>query len=168
MLGLGLPAAAIGLDICRIPRIKKNLTSPMAARFVRRILTPQEIEMPHTWRYIGYLFSPSEKPKSTSAEKAAEFMAGRFAAKEAVIKAYHLRKLSFHDIVVTYQGYLPTASDKETPSDSPEAGDDSTAQGSGGPPVAIIQSDEAHEKAYARLSISHDGEYAAAVCLTTP
>lgn len=67
----------------------------------------------------------------------------RFAAKEAAIKAHPHRALTWHDITITAQ-----------PSAHP---------GRRGAPVAIIRGrDEDHE---ALVSISHDGEYATAVCL---
>ncbi|RYP89417.1 hypothetical protein DL770_004387 [Monosporascus sp. CRB-9-2] len=36
---------------------------------------------------------------------------------------------------------------------------------SSGPPVALIQGDDRYEDCYASISISHDGQYATAVCL---
>lgn len=36
---------------------------------------------------------------------------------------------------------------------------------SSGPPVALIKGDDYYEDCYASVSISHDGDYATAVCL---
>lgn len=153
--------------------------------------------MPYTLNILKCVFVPSENQQSPdlrvpSMQRAAEFMAGRFvvpllgpgldqgslhmfdtrfAAKEAVVKAYSFRKLTFHDIVVTYEGHLSTPSENETLNSS-RTEQESTSQDPPnekprqGPPVAIIKGDGVHENVYARLSISHDGEYATAMCLT--
>lgn len=69
----------------------------------------------------------------------------RFAAKEAAIKAHPLRALTWHDITITTQA--------------------SAHPDRKGAPVAIISGeDDDHE---ALISISHDGDYATAVCLGT-
>ncbi|KAI1817844.1 hypothetical protein GGS20DRAFT_531047 [Poronia punctata] len=68
-------------------------------------------------------------------------MAGRFAAKEAVIKAHPYRRLTFRRIIISSRG---------------------------GPLVAVVKNDdgvEEEEEVEASVSISHDGEYASAVCL---
>ncbi|PMD16473.1 hypothetical protein NA56DRAFT_310841 [Hyaloscypha hepaticicola] len=80
--------------------------------------------------------------------RAAEFLAGRFAAKEAAIKAHHNRKLTYHSIAI----HRPPGTD--------------SSEGSQ-PPVAIIlpESGKWEEGQEARISISHDGDYATAVCL---
>ncbi|XXG98112.1 transcription factor, contains a PHD finger motif [Hypoxylon texense] len=181
MLSRALPPISVGIDICRISRIYKNLTSPLATKFVTRILAPEELETPFTRGILKCVFTPSRSPppqhfedamdlrKDPRMKKAAEFMAGRFAAKEAVIKAYSLRKLSFYDIVVTYQNHIPALLENETPSDASHEKQESPSQGqpkeSAGPPVAIIKGNNTSENTYARLSISHDGDYATAVCL---
>lgn len=71
-------------------------------------------------------------------------MGGRFAAKEAAMKAHEHRRLGWHDIVIERRR------------------DD----GSSGPPVARIKADEAGvDDESALVSISHDGDYATAVCI---
>lgn len=71
----------------------------------------------------------------------------RFAAKEAAIKAHSHRRLTFHDVVIERRGR------------------DEERLGSG-PPVARIKGGEGEEEdASAMISISHDGEYATAVCM---
>ncbi|PSS05289.1 hypothetical protein BD289DRAFT_4637 [Coniella lustricola] len=79
---------------------------------------------------------------------AATFMAGRFAAKEAVIKAHPHRALTWQDITIRSQASASSGIDP----------------GRRGAPVAIIHG-EGDEDYEALLSISHDGEYATAVCL---
>jgi holo-[acyl-carrier protein] synthase len=60
----------IGMDILEISRIARILDKPMADRFLRRILTPAELDL-----------------AGKKQARLAEFAAGRFAAKEAVAKA---------------------------------------------------------------------------------
>lgn len=72
----------------------------------------------------------------------------RFAVKEAVIKAHPHLKLTFHDIVI--QKKLIT-SDGATTLES-------------GAPIAIINAGEGRSQE-AKVSISHDGEFATAVCI---
>lgn len=74
---------------------------------------------------------------------AATFMAGRFAAKEAVIKAHPQKNLTWHGITISHQA--STHADRK------------------GAPAAIIRG--ANEDYEALISISHDGDYATAVCL---
>jgi holo-[acyl-carrier protein] synthase len=71
----------------------------------------------------------------------------RFAAKEAAIKAHSHRRLTFHDIVIERRGR------------------EEERLGSG-PPVARIKAgDGVDEDTSAMISISHDGDYATAVCM---
>ncbi|KAI1774925.1 hypothetical protein F4818DRAFT_55752 [Hypoxylon cercidicola] len=179
MLGR-LPPMGIGIDICRISRVYKNLTNPMGPKLVRRILSPEEQTVPYTLNILKCVFTPpqnlqsqdSKDPKDPRMRKAAEFLAGRFAAKEAAIKAYSLRKLSYHDIIVTYQDHLSSPSADETISNSSQTEQESTLEDqpkektSAGPPIAIFKGDGFSDNVYARLSISHDGDYATAMCLT--
>ncbi|MFD2923212.1 holo-ACP synthase [Halobacillus naozhouensis] len=74
----------IGIDIVEIDRIKQSIKRN--ARFVQRILTRNEQERYH----------------QLTKHRGAEFLAGRFAAKEAFSKAVGtgLGKLSFQDIEV--------------------------------------------------------------------
>jgi holo-[acyl-carrier protein] synthase len=72
----------------------------------------------------------------------------RFAVKEAVIKAHPSRKLTFHDIVVL--------NDQEK---------DGEARLGSGPPRAYVQGKEGKPDQEVRVSISHDGNYATAVCM---
>lgn len=67
----------------------------------------------------------------------------RFAAKEAVIKAHPQRNLTWHGITISHQA--STHADRK------------------GAPAAIIKG--THKDYEALVSISHDGDYATAVCL---
>lgn len=69
-------------------------------------------------------------------------MLGRFAAKEAAIKAHRHRRLTFHDIELQHAG-----------------------AGSAPPSARIKGESDAEEDASALISISHDGDYATAVCV---
>jgi holo-[acyl-carrier protein] synthase len=60
----------VGMDMLEISRLKKILDGKAAVRFLERILTPAERELAHTRK-----------------SRLSEFIAGRFAAKEAVVKA---------------------------------------------------------------------------------
>ncbi|MFD0696841.1 holo-ACP synthase [Paenibacillus sp. GCM10027628] len=76
----------IGTDLVEIARMRKMLEGTTAARFLERILTPQERGLAEQRR--GRL---------------AEFAAGRFAAKEAIVKAVGCgigKQVGFQDIEV--------------------------------------------------------------------
>lgn len=70
----------------------------------------------------------------------------RFAAKEAAIKAHHCRRLTYQSIAI------------HRPPDTEEGSK---------PPVAVIlpENGEWEEGQEVKISISHDGNYATAVCL---
>ncbi|CAN8102962.1 unnamed protein product [Discula destructiva] len=166
---------ALGTDICHVARIRRILSSSSGHRFVKRILNDNERAHPK----IQWLFksatqangspkyektseldpvssakmlaeeasddpSPLQSgPGSQDIQVAAAFMAGRFSAKEAVIKAHPHRALTWHDITIQRQA--------------------SAHPRRKGAPVAIIRGqDEDHE---ALISISHEEDYATAVCL---
>ncbi|KAB5577833.1 4'-phosphopantetheinyl transferase superfamily [Coniochaeta sp. 2T2.1] len=140
----------LGTDICRIPRMRKLLSGHNAKSLIRRVLTEEER------RAASALLEPymSDNPPPTPVPQTAthveeggirkvapntkveNFMAGRFAAKEAVMKASDDR-LSWHDIEIRK---------KES-----------------GKPFAVIRSDAGWREAL--LSISHDGDYATATCI---
>ncbi|RYP40538.1 hypothetical protein DL767_001667 [Monosporascus sp. MG133] len=116
--------------------------------------------------------------------EAAQFMAGRFAAKEAAIKAHPHRRLTLQSVsIMRYGGEATPESDappdyhhhhhrrqgKREHSEAQPARDrllrDPEDSLSSGPPVALIKGDDRYEDCYASISISHDGQYATAVCL---
>jgi holo-[acyl-carrier protein] synthase len=79
--------AGIGLDIVEIKRIENLLHRQTT--FAQRVLTANELE----------IF------QSLSPKRQSEYLAGRFAAKEAFSKAYGTgigTELSFHDIEIQY------------------------------------------------------------------
>lgn len=163
----------VGTDICQISRIYRILSSTRARRFVNRILAPEELACNDTRLHVLNRTSKvlrDGKPAGASSIvatlkegqqlheelaardpdlwKCSAFIAGRFAAKEAAIKAHSHRQLTFHDVVIERRAV------------------EGERLGSG-PPVARIkspkESDEADDSAI--ISISHDGDYATAVCL---
>lgn len=79
----------------------------------------------------------------------------RFAAKEAAFKAHPHLHLGFHDIVI-----LPSSDADELTGEVALTGLASAA------PVALIRGDgEGTRDQMAKVSISHDGEYATAMCI---
>ncbi|KAL1876498.1 hypothetical protein Daus18300_002742 [Diaporthe australafricana] len=166
-------ALSLGTDICHVIRIRKILESSRGTRFVQRILNEEERGHPklrcilndrpctngakvlgshdqttnhHTGVTAAHENIPSLLRAGPSLEElqlAATFMAGRFAAKEAVIKAHPQRNLTWHGITISHQA--STHADRK------------------GAPAAIIRG--TNEDYEALISISHDGEYATAVCL---
>jgi phosphopantetheine--protein transferase-like protein len=88
-------------------------------------------------------------------ERASKFLAGRWAAKEAVVKACSWRRLMFDEIMVLKeQGgkrvHGVILDEREVRREDHEGSEDVQAEPAG----QVVQ-----------LSISHDGEYATAVCL---
>lgn len=76
----------IGTDVLDIARVKKILSQPAGERFVHRVLAKEERKLAKERK--GRLH---------------EFVAGRFAAKEAVVKALGCgigKKVGFHDMVI--------------------------------------------------------------------
>ncbi|KAH8709987.1 hypothetical protein GQ44DRAFT_454371 [Phaeosphaeriaceae sp. PMI808] len=77
----------VGTDICSIARVKNLLAQqskglPQVDRFLRRVLTPPERV------YFWHRFGP--RPEIfTKLDSVSEFLAGRFAAKEAIRKGCH-------------------------------------------------------------------------------
>jgi holo-[acyl-carrier protein] synthase len=80
----------IGTDLVEIARMRKALEQSTGTRFLERILTPREREL-------------ASKRKG----RLAEFAAGRFAAKEAVVKALGCgigKQIGFQDVEVLPSG----------------------------------------------------------------
>ncbi|KAI1735398.1 hypothetical protein F4680DRAFT_309017 [Xylaria scruposa] len=168
----------IGNDICRLARISRILQSRVGPRFVHRILRTEEIQHATTARILRCILEQSAQgsqdaqsiPKGVaeardtrSFTRAVEFMAGRFAAKEAVIKAHPHRRLTFQRIAILRVTISPEGSVFET---SRELGPRPNETSQGGPLVACIKADESGQRdMYASVSISHDTDYATAVCL---
>jgi holo-[acyl-carrier protein] synthase len=163
---------SIGTDICHIPRIAALLQKD-GLRFVRRVLHERELKAydvkitaaleklrDDTSRDAGGMLRDFRKEggqdSGTEASSFEAWMAGRWAVKEAAIKAYGWRRLYLRDVVVL-EGKA-------------------RADGGRGAPVAFVApvkdakdarevdgEDEIWEEV--KVSISHDGEFATAVCM---
>lgn len=75
-----------GIDIVEIARIRKLLDATVGSRFLQRVLTEEERRLAHG-----------------NERRIAEFTAGRFAAKEAVVKALGCgigQEVGFQDISI--------------------------------------------------------------------
>ncbi|MDO3680594.1 holo-ACP synthase [Paenibacillus ehimensis] len=80
----------IGTDVLEIERMRKILGQPSGKRFLERVLTPAEREL-----------------AAVRGGRLAEFAAGRFAAKEAVVKALGCgigKEVGFQDMEVLPDG----------------------------------------------------------------
>ncbi|MNI33541.1 Holo-[acyl-carrier-protein] synthase [compost metagenome] len=76
----------VGIDLVEIERMRKTLGQPTGSRFLERILTPKEQEL-------------AQQKKG----RLAEYAAGRFAAKEAIVKALGCgigKQVGFQDVEV--------------------------------------------------------------------
>ncbi|KAK3115633.1 hypothetical protein LTR53_004840 [Teratosphaeriaceae sp. CCFEE 6253] len=104
-------ALNIGTDIVHADRIRRiitkgnnGLSSPSRLeRFLNRLLSWREQQL--FWKHHGTL----ENVQGESLKKATEYLAGRWAAKEAAIKAVRYRRLSFLDVQI-----LPSRPDLKT------------------------------------------------------
>jgi holo-[acyl-carrier protein] synthase len=77
----------VGLDVVELERIEKILKQPSGKRFAEKVLTAKEGER---WASLPF-------------RRSLEFIAGRFAAKEAVVKAFGCGiglLAGFHDIEI--------------------------------------------------------------------
>lgn len=106
-------------------------------------------------------------------ETVATHLAGRWAAKEAAIKAVRHRRLSFMDVeILRYRamggsgGVFALIRDESgSPKDSSSDGCTNSAE----PDATSKPLEQVYgelEGQIARISISHDGDYATAVCMT--
>ncbi|KAK5163224.1 uncharacterized protein LTR77_010810 [Saxophila tyrrhenica] len=205
----------IGTDVAHVSRIKNLLVKDAAqpknlVGFLKRVLTRRE--RVQFWSRYGSF--DLQDPKAARAVH--QFLAGRFAAKEAAIKAISQRRLSFHDVVIRTplfgepmsavildktsaddrpikhevellqkakpinpatqekrHGLSPLAFENAWP--SKQSTTESTQQAA--VPEAPCRDEEAADVeeatedevellgTVAKLSISHDGDYATAVCL---
>ncbi|KAL0944432.1 holo-acyl-carrier-protein synthase [Colletotrichum truncatum] len=150
----------IGTDICQVSRIYRLLASDRGTRFLQRVFTQDERalvpadSMKGSPQTLAANFQNGDfealKKHNPTLWKKATYVAGRFAAKEATFKAHPFRRLSFHDITIVRKALVEG---KENPNGS-------------GPPVAVLRSErEGEPDQTAMVSISHDGDYATAVCL---
>ncbi|KAK5129940.1 hypothetical protein LTR08_002700 [Meristemomyces frigidus] len=195
---------SIGTDIASISRVRQLLMGNEAstpdtrlARYMRRFLTHREQRQ--FWDRFG---TSGSLHRCTETDDPVRYLTGRWAAKEAVVKAVHWRRLSFKHIQilqrrsgVTGGGPLyalildkPASSLGGALDAQPGRGDRAEEQGVVDPEDGAELDDEIARPAHAprqdtaeftpaeeqddeiagqvaQVSISHDGEYATAVCL---
>ncbi|KAK4629572.1 hypothetical protein CLAFUW4_08449 [Fulvia fulva] len=166
-------ALGIGTDICCISRIRELITKkPQNASllpFVKKVLTIREQDdFFHRFRHVAMATNGDLTPIT-------RYLAGRWAAKEAVIKAVGHRRLTLRDVEIfqkpvdEHEGLgvyalicdeVHRKSHSEASAPSPSVAD--TPRGDGLPSRLIFHKLDGQ---IAKVSISHDGDYAAAVCL---
>ncbi|OCL05498.1 hypothetical protein AOQ84DRAFT_441436 [Glonium stellatum] len=170
----------VGSDICHVPRIVKIITngvdgpnpprSPVPLnRFLARIFTPEERAM-----YAKRWNSSKDNMSRHATLQIARHLAGRWAAKEAVIKAVKPRRVTMQDIIVFDRSPAhrddPNAPYKEPyavvydPSPPSEASEETSEHGLSAQRTPHRSFDLADGQTV-RVSISHDGDYAYAVCI---
>ena len=161
----------VGNDICKVERVRR-LLQKYGRRFVNKILAENEARPPeveNTGNLSKLEFSSADR--TPSLDRASQFLAGRFAAKEAVMKAFAHAQLSLHSIRITSLGEANSRrrsnydsnirSWVSGPQDAPklaESAEESIRRF--GPPIAVIK-----DTMVAQVSISHEGDYAVATCV---
>lgn len=173
------PSLSIGTDIAHTPRIAKLVASQRTLpRFLRKVLTSRE-ERDFHLRFPKTASKGTESDSGFSegeqsnlwVDEASRFLAGRWAAKEAVVKACSWRSLTFDEIQI-----LKDAGSKRVYGvilDRPEVRramrQMHKGQDGGDDDAASHEHTGSEEDSPAgqvvKISISHDGEYATAVCL---
>ncbi|GAB7324967.1 hypothetical protein MBLNU13_g08772t1 [Cladosporium sp. NU13] len=171
-----IPSLSIGTDIAHIPRIGRLVASQRTLpRFLRKLFTSREERAFHL-RFPPSSLESDSAPSSEGGEAqrredaAARYLAGRWAAKEAVVKACSWRRLMFDEIQIlrdegsrrVYGVIL----------DRPEVRRAMGGEGWGRKNETRSEAlgedgveDEDIPGQIVKISISHDGEYATAVCL---
>ncbi|KAI9677732.1 MAG: histidinolphosphatase [Trizodia sp. TS-e1964] len=187
----------IGHDICKIHRIQHLISKSRGknlAPFVSKIFNREE----KVWFYRNYDTelqtrsalnnTPDVGPPSPALRVLSRFLAGRFAAKEAAMKA-HQGPLSWHDITIVQplRGTKPLcvihpshanttailaspsaaqSTEMENPSDSDatvkETFSSFPSTNEDSPLLSAMERDDGQ---VALISITHDGEYASAVVI---
>ncbi|KFY93369.1 hypothetical protein V500_03744 [Pseudogymnoascus sp. VKM F-4518 (FW-2643)] len=166
----------VGTDICHIPRVHRLLTHQMShpeyvepdmPRFWTRVLTTLEA------RYSGW-------KTGGALEGNAKFIAGRWAAKEAIIKAFSaaypaLGQIFMHDIVILNSKVQMAISEarkaasrisvREGGPPQPEGWELAPGVSRGAPRAFVRVPVPEVGWVEVSMSISHDGEYATATAL---
>ncbi|KAI9812423.1 MAG: hypothetical protein M1827_004654 [Pycnora praestabilis] len=178
----------VGIDICHIPRIRRLITKDNGKyldQFARRIFNSYE------WEHFQVKLEDAKNASHKDyMDGIAQWLAGRFAAKEAAFKAVSSRRLRFHDIIICGSNALSSKSDnvrmsrapcalicspldrsssspkKKSLSVSSSEGIRGTEEDNGS--VGFMREkgvEEMEDYEIAQLSISHDGDYATAVVI---
>ncbi|EME38368.1 hypothetical protein DOTSEDRAFT_57481 [Dothistroma septosporum NZE10] len=165
-------ALGIGTDICCISRISQLITKKpehgSLMPFVKKFLTLREQDD------FFYKFKDEDVTVCQDLSPVYRYLAGRWAAKEAVIKAVNHRRLTLRDVEI-FQN--PTAENggrgvyalirdeaRQGFQDMPSSHSPVKAESRRNElPSRMIFDDLTGQ--IAKVSISHDGDYATAVCL---
>jgi holo-[acyl-carrier protein] synthase len=165
------PSLSIGIDIAHTPRIAKLVASRRTLpRFLRKVLTSRE-ERDFHLRFPQTDTKSAESDSGQggwSVDEVARFLAGRWAAKEAVVKACSWRRLMFDEIQIlkdegskrVYGVVLDRSEVRGAMRRKHVGHEDVCVQ-----EQDVEEEDEASAGQIVKISISHDGEYATAVCL---
>lgn len=182
---------AIGTDLCYIPRVQRILGEQLlktksetrAPKFWFRVLTPVETSF-GGWKYMR------------TVQRRTEFLAGRWAAKEAVMKAWesaypHRVKLFMHDIFILSSEQCKSIALAGSTAGAPavveevpivvgkvpvveervvadvNTKDQESSKKTSGPPRAFVRVANGKPWKEVNVSISHDGDFASAVALVT-
>jgi holo-[acyl-carrier protein] synthase len=179
------PSLSIGTDIAHIPRIAKLVASQHKfPRFLRKVLTSREerdfhLRFPRivskvTESDVGLSGGEQKSIERIDDAGAARFLAGRWAAKEAVVKACSWRSLTFDEIQIRKDagsrrvyGVILDKPVVRRAMRQVKNGEDarSKSMASREHTVGGGEEEEAPAGQVVKISISHDGEYATAVCL---
>ncbi|KAH0536129.1 hypothetical protein FGG08_006972 [Glutinoglossum americanum] len=159
---------SVGIDICKIHRIYDLISKDNGKwhrPFLRKIFNPRELKALQQTLKEKQL--PPTNGQTHNTRGLAEFLAGRWAAKEAAIKAIRSRRVRFHEITIGSKDGRPhmlidTPPRPQTTKNTP--GNKAALRQLGGGTGNEVEgeAEEAHE---ARLSISHDGAYATAIVI---
>jgi holo-[acyl-carrier protein] synthase len=177
------PSLSIGTDIAHIPRIAKLVASQRKLpRFLRKVLTSREERDFHV-RFPQKLSDSAESDSGFSENNqnstrrideaaAARFLAGRWAAKEAVVKACSWRSLTFDEIQIRRDvgsrrvyGVILDKPEVRQAMQQMKNGKDARSKDMASQEHTVEGEEEAPAGQVVKISISHDGEYATAVCL---
>ena len=124
----------IGIDILKTPRIQTILSSRTSSRFIKKVLSSSEIKS------CEILF-PEYKENPQMLEKLSQFVANRWATKEAIVKALNKKDLEFTKVSI-----------EKSKTGKPEV-------------VFDLEYWEMLGKPHFEISITHDGEITAVVAL---
>jgi holo-[acyl-carrier protein] synthase len=177
------PSLSIGTDIAHIPRIAKLVASQHKfPRFLRKVLTSREerdfhLRFPRIVSKVTESDSGISEGEQKSTERiddagAARFLAGRWAAKEAVVKACSWRSLTFDEIQIRKDagsrrvyGVILDKPVVRRAMRQVKNGEDVRFKDMASQEHSVEGEEEAPAGQMVKISISHDGEYATAVCL---
>lgn len=166
----------VGIDICKTERVlsilRNGSNNNAYQSFTRRLLTVRERD------HVQARFGIDVQSEHALPTNLVNFLAGRWAAKEACIKAVKPRKLTLHQVEIWPDEYHETFAiilDKSTESNAAgestgndETGHETRAMSNKDQP--LVPSHDSVQGQVARVSISHEDDYAVAVALapTTP